>query len=170
MACEDNSVSLSEVQVLAHELEQEFAYASSAQQARVNTAAEYEAQCKQRLETAGQSMGHTMPDQGVQPPTPGFELDHFQLEVLEDKTISPTGCTSTTTSEGGASAFTPVTAGVGASAFIPVAVGGNNPTGPGLPTFFTNVDTTPPVANNFPLAQNFPVNCGTRASNPTAVC
>ncbi len=31
MAYKDNSLALSEVQVLAHELEQEFAYASSAQ-------------------------------------------------------------------------------------------------------------------------------------------
>jgi hypothetical protein len=61
-----------------------------------------------------------------------------------------------------------VTAGVGASAFIPVAVGGNNPTGPGLPTFFVNAITTPSVANNFPLVQNFPANLGTHARDPIA--
>jgi hypothetical protein len=103
-------------------------------------------------------------------PNIDFESDCFQLEALEElgqntislnNTISPTGHTSTTTSEGGASAFTPVTAGVGISAFFPVAVGGNNPTSPGLPTFFTNANTTTLAANNFPLAQIFPVNHGT---------
>jgi hypothetical protein len=63
---------------------------------------------------------------------------------------------------GGASAFTPVAAGVGASAFIPVAVGGNNPTRPDLPTFFVNANTTPSVVNsNSPLVQNFLANQGT---------
>jgi hypothetical protein len=105
-------------------------------------------------------MGLTIPARGVQPPTLDFELDCFQLEAPEElsqntvspnNTISPTGRTSTTTIVGGASAFTPVAAGVlGASAFIPVAVGGNSPTGPGLPTFFANANTTPSVVNNFP--------------------
>jgi hypothetical protein len=40
--------------------------------------------------------------------------------------------------------------------------------GPGLPTFFANANTTPSVVNNFPLVQNFPANCGTRARDPTA--
>ncbi len=57
---------------------------------------------------------------------------------------------------------------VGASAFIPVAVGGNNPTGPGLPTFFANANTTPSVVNTFPSVQNFPANHGTCARDPTA--
>ncbi len=57
---------------------------------------------------------------------------------------------------------------VGASVFIPVAVGGNNPTRPGLHTFFANANTTPSVVNNFPLVQNFPANRGTRARDPTA--
>ncbi len=122
-------------------------------------------------------MGLTVPARGVQPPTLGFELDRFQLEVLEElgqntvlpySTISPTGCTSTNKIEGGAAAFTPVAAGVGASAFIHVVVGGGNPTGPGLPTFFANANTTPSVANIFPLVQNFPANQGTCARDPTA--
>jgi hypothetical protein len=78
-------------------------------------------------------MGLTIPARGVQPPTLDFELDHFQLKVLEElgqNTVSPnspifpTGRTSTTTIAGGASVFTPVAAEVGASAFIPVAVWG----------------------------------------------
>jgi hypothetical protein len=70
--------------------------------------------------------------------------------------------------QGGASVFTPVAAEVGASAFNPVAVGGNNPTGPGLPTFFANANTTPSVVNTFPSVQNFPANRGTCARDPTA--
>jgi hypothetical protein len=179
MAYEDNSLASLEVQVLTHELEQEFAYASSAQQTRADAAADDEAQCQQHLATAGQSIGLTIPAQGVQPPTLDFELDRFQLEALEElgqntispnSTISPTGCTSTTKIAGGASVFTPVAAEVGASAFIPVAVEGNNPNGPGLPTFFANANTTPSVGNNFPLVQNFPANCGTRARDSTATC
>jgi hypothetical protein len=84
VAYEDNSSVLLEVQVLAHELEQEFAYASSAQQTRVDATADDEAQRQQRLATAGQSMGLTIPAQGVQPPTLDFELDCFQLEALEE--------------------------------------------------------------------------------------
>jgi hypothetical protein len=145
----------------------------------VYAAADDEAQCQQHLATAGQSMGLTIPARRVQPPTLDFELDCFQLEVLEElgqntvspnSTISPTGRTSTTTNAGGASVFTPVEAEVGASAFIPVAVGGNNPTRPGLPTFFANATTTPSVANNFPSVQNFPANRGTHARDPTAAC
>ncbi len=60
---------------------------------------------------------------------------------------------------GGAAAFTPVAAGLDASAFIPVAVGGNNPTGPGLPTLFANANTTHSVANNFHLVQNSELSC-----------
>ncbi len=110
MAYEDNSLAPLEVQVLAHELEQEFAYASSAQQTRVDATADNEAQCQQRLATAGQSMGLTIPARGIQPPTLVFELDCFQVEALEElgqntvspnNTISPTGCTSTTTIAGG---------------------------------------------------------------------
>ncbi len=92
-----------------------------------------------------------------------------QSTVSPNNTISPTGCTSITTIAEGAAVFTPVVAGVGASAFIPVAVGGNNPTGPGLPTFFANANTIPSVVNNFPLVQNFPANRGTRARDPTAI-
>jgi hypothetical protein len=178
MAYEDNSLAPSEVQVLAHELEQEFAHASSAQQTRVDAAVDNDAQGQQHLATAEQSMGLTFPARGVQPPTLGFELGRFQLEALEElgqntlspnSTSSPTGCTSTNTIAGEAAAFTPVAAGVGASAFIPVVVGGNNPTGPGLPTFFVNANTTLSVENNFPLVQNFPANRGTRARDPTAV-
>ena len=92
MAYEDNSSAPSEVQVLAHELEQEFAHASSAQQTRVDAAVDNEAQRQQRLATAGQSMGLTIPARGVQPPTLDFELDRFQLEALEElgqNTVSP---------------------------------------------------------------------------------
>jgi hypothetical protein len=179
MAYENNSLAPSEVQVLAHELEQEFAYASSAQQTRVDTAADNEAQCQKRLATAGQSMGLTILARGVQPLTLDFELDCFQVEALEElgqntvspnNTFSPTGRTSRTTIAGGAAAFTPVAAGVGASAFILVAVGGKNPTGPGFPTFFAYANTTPSVANNFPLVQNFPANCGNCARDSIAVC
>jgi hypothetical protein len=67
MAYEDNSLAPSEVQVFAHELEQEFTYAGSAQQTRVNAAADNKAQRQQCLATAGQSMGLTMPAQGIQP-------------------------------------------------------------------------------------------------------
>ncbi len=91
-----------------------------------------------------------------------------QNTISPNSTIPPTGCTSTNTIAWGAAAFTPVAAGVGASAFIPVIVGGNNPTGPGLPTFFANANTTPSVVNNFPSVQNFPANQGTRARDPTA--
>ncbi len=65
MAYEDNSLVPSEVQVLSHELEQEFAHASSAQQTRVDAAADDEAQHQQHLATAGQSMGLTIPAQGI---------------------------------------------------------------------------------------------------------
>ncbi len=91
-----------------------------------------------------------------------------QNTVSPNSTISTTGCTSTTTIAGGAPVFTPVAAEVGASAFIPVVVGGNNPTGPGLPTFSANANTTPSVANTFPSVQNFPANRGTHARDPTA--
>ncbi len=114
MAYEDISLAPSEVQVLAHELEQEFAYASSAQKTRVDAAADDEAQRQQHLATAGQSMGLTMPAQGVQTPTLDFELDHFQLDALEElgqntvspnNTVSPSGRTSTITIVGGGGGF-----------------------------------------------------------------
>ncbi len=61
MAYEDNSLAPLKVWVLAHKLEQEFAYTSSAQQTRVDAAGDNEALRQQHLATAGQSMGLTIP-------------------------------------------------------------------------------------------------------------
>lgn len=163
-AYEDNTGAPTEIQMLAHDLEQEIVHANSELQADRGARAESAAAHQERLGAAEGGMGLTIPARGVQPPTLDFHLDNFQVQALAElgqNTVSPlnpsdsTAVLPTVTPRMRVSAFTPVQGqGVQAGNNLPVHPG------PALPAFFADTDAP---QNNFP-----PANLGQRARNNVA--